>query len=70
MRINVLLKDIDWNGYQCIGKPEPLSGNLSGYWSMGIFIIHLWHILGQCWVKRLPGILLSLVLAKLKLILT
>lgn len=35
-RINVLLKDIDRNGYQCIGKPEPLSGNLSGYWSVRI----------------------------------
>ena len=25
-----------WNGYQCIGKPEPLSGNLVGYWSVRI----------------------------------
>ena len=25
-RINQLLTDIDRNGYQCIGKPEPLSG--------------------------------------------
>ena len=30
-RINVLLKDIDRNGYNCIGKPEPLKGDLSGY---------------------------------------
>ena len=35
-RINQLLKDIDRNGYQCIGKPEPLSGNLAGYWSVRI----------------------------------
>ena len=35
-RINNLLKDIDRNGYNCIGKPEPLSGNLSGYWSVRI----------------------------------
>ena len=35
-RINQLLTDIDRNGYQCIGKPEPLSGNLSGYWSVRI----------------------------------
>lgn len=28
--------DIDRNGYQCIGKPEPLSGNLQGYLSVRI----------------------------------
>ena len=35
-RINRLLQDIDRNGYQCIGKPEPLSGDLSGFWSVRI----------------------------------
>ena len=35
-RINVLLKDIDRNGYNCIGKPEPSKGDLSGYWSVRI----------------------------------
>lgn len=35
-RINRLLNDIDRNGYNCTGKPEPLSGNLSGYWSVRI----------------------------------
>lgn len=35
-KINRLLMDIDRNGYQCIGKPEPLSGNLHGYWSVRI----------------------------------
>ena len=35
-RINKLLKSIDRNGYNCIGKPEPLLGNLSGYWSVHI----------------------------------
>lgn len=35
-KINRLLIDIDRNGYQCIGKPEPLSGNLQGYWSVRI----------------------------------
>lgn len=35
-RINMLLKDIDRNGYNCIGKPEPLKGDLSGYWSVRI----------------------------------
>lgn len=35
-KINRLLDDIDRNGYRCIGKPEPLKGNLSGYWSVRI----------------------------------
>ena len=35
-RINNLLKDIDRNGYNCIGKPEPLKGNYSGWWSVHI----------------------------------
>ena len=29
-RINNLLKDINRNGYNCIGKPEPLKGDYSG----------------------------------------
>jgi toxin YoeB len=35
-RINKLLIDIDRNGYKCIGKPEPLSDNLAGFWSVRI----------------------------------
>ena len=35
-RIIKLIKDIDRNGYQGIGKPEPLAGDLSGYWSRRI----------------------------------
>ena len=35
-RILKLLKDIDRNGYEGIGKPEPLTGDLSGYWSRRI----------------------------------
>ena len=35
-KINNLLKDIDRNGYECIGQPEPLTGDLSGYWSVRI----------------------------------
>ena len=35
-KINRLLTDIDRNGYQCIGKPEALSGNLAGCWSVHI----------------------------------
>ena len=32
-RINALIKDILRSPYQGIGKPEPLKGELSGYWS-------------------------------------
>ncbi len=35
-RINLLLQDIDRNGYSGIGKPEPLKGALQGYWSRRI----------------------------------
>lgn len=35
-KINKLLEDIDRNGNGGIGKPEPLTGNLSGYWSRRI----------------------------------
>lgn len=35
-KINQLLKDIDQNAYESIGKPEPLRGDLSGYWSVRI----------------------------------
>ena len=35
-RINALVKDIQRNGNEGIGKPEPLIGNWSGYWSSRI----------------------------------
>ena len=35
-KINNLLKDIDLNGYIGIGKPEPLRGDKSGFWSRRI----------------------------------
>ena len=35
-RILLLLQDIDRNGYDGIGKPEPLRENLSGWWSRRI----------------------------------
>ncbi|MDR0516594.1 MAG: Txe/YoeB family addiction module toxin [Fibromonadaceae bacterium] len=35
-RINALLKDIDRNPYEGIGKPEPLKENWSGFWSRRI----------------------------------
>lgn len=34
--INYLIKTIERNGYNCIGKPEPLKGNLAGYYSVRI----------------------------------
>ena len=35
-RVIKLIKDIERNGYTGIGKPEPLKGDLSGYWSRRI----------------------------------
>jgi len=35
-RINSLIKDIQRDFYNGIGKPEPLRGNLSGWWSRRI----------------------------------
>lgn len=35
-RILQLLRDIERNGYDGIGKPEPLRGDLSSYWSRRI----------------------------------
>ena len=30
------MQDIERNGYSGIGKPEPLKGDLSGFWSVHI----------------------------------
>jgi toxin YoeB len=35
-KINHLIRDIERNGYGCTGRPKPLSGNYSGYWSVQI----------------------------------
>ena len=35
-RINQLIQDIERNGNDGIGKPEPLKHGLSGYWSREI----------------------------------
>ncbi|MBC2457781.1 MULTISPECIES: Txe/YoeB family addiction module toxin [Clostridium] len=35
-RINQLIKDIERNGYEGIGKPEPLKHDLQGFWSRRI----------------------------------
>lgn len=35
-RINSLIKDTERNPFEGIGKPEPLKGDLSGFWSRHI----------------------------------
>jgi len=35
-RINLLIQDIQRNGYDTTGKPEPLRGDLAGWWSIRI----------------------------------
>jgi toxin YoeB len=39
-RINDLIKAISRDPYKGIGKPEPLKGNLSGWWSRRIDLEH------------------------------
>ena len=35
-RINMLLKDIERGNFGGLGKPEPLKGDMSGFWSRRI----------------------------------
>ena len=48
-QINRLIEDIERNGYDGIGKPEPLRGKLSGWWSRRINAKHrlLYRIIGE-----------------------
>lgn len=39
-RINDLIKAISRDAYKGIGKPEPLKGNVSGWWSRRIDLGH------------------------------
>jgi toxin YoeB len=39
-RINLLIKDTLRNPFEGLGKPEPLTANLSGYWSRRINTEH------------------------------
>ena len=39
-RINMLIRDIQRNCYEGIGKPDPLKNNLNGWWSRRIDEIH------------------------------
>ncbi len=50
-RINNLIEDISRNGYEGIGKPEPLKYGKSGYWSRRIDDEH--RIVG--WGREHPG---------------
>lgn len=48
-RINLLIRDIERNGPEGIGKPEPLRGDLSGWWSRRIDEMHriVYRIVGD-----------------------
>jgi toxin YoeB len=35
-RINLLIRDIDRNGYEGLGEPEPLKYEFTGWWSRRI----------------------------------
>lgn len=35
-RINELIRDVERDNYSGVGKPEPLKGSLSGFWSRRI----------------------------------
>jgi toxin YoeB len=39
-KINILIRDIERNPFEGLGKPEPLKGNLSGWWSRRIDDTH------------------------------
>ena len=35
-RINAIINDVKRNPFEGVGKPEPLRGNMQGYWSRRI----------------------------------
>lgn len=39
-RINLLIRDIERGAFEGLGKPEPLRGDLSGFWSRRIDAKH------------------------------
>ena len=47
-RINLLIQDILRSPFEGIGKPEPLKGDLSGYWSRRINDEHRLVYTVQC----------------------
>lgn len=48
-KINTLIKEISRDPFRGTGKPEPLSGNLKGYWSRRITGEHrlVYHVSGS-----------------------
>ena len=48
-RINLLLRDIERGNFDGLGKPEPLKGELSGFWSRRIDDTHrlVYRITGE-----------------------
>lgn len=48
-KINALIKDIERSPFQGLGKPEPLKGPLSGWWSRRITHEHrlVYRVRGQ-----------------------
>lgn len=54
-KINTLIKDIKRNPFKGLGKPEPLRGNLAGFWSRKITSEHrlVYSVSGKDEDKRL-----------------
>lgn len=48
-KINELLKDIERNGNEGLGKPEPLKHELEGFWSRRITLEHrlIYQVVGE-----------------------
>lgn len=57
-RINALIKEIERTPYEGTGKPEPLKGNLSEFWSRRIDERHrlVYRIVGSdCQIAQCKG---------------
>ena len=59
-RILKIISDIDRNGYEEIGKPERLSGDLSSYWSRRIDDKKPYCLSYQGWCNTNHSVWLSL----------
>jgi toxin YoeB len=53
-KINALLKDIRRSPFKGIGKPEPLKGNLAGWWSRRVSGEHrlVYRVVGSGELQR------------------
>ncbi len=54
-RINELIKDARRNPFKGIGKPEPLKGDLAGWWSRRITGEHrlVYRVIGKAGTQRI-----------------